>query len=141
MGVNFNPLEVIKNFSENKFREKESVYEYISKTAIEVSNLASIWEEVVRELNMKNAIGDELANKILEEIGYRYIFCNSIPYSRLMHFYRFTSRAIGGKVNSDWLNTVIYSLAEIIEDRNITKQKFEEIIRNKFENRVEKQNQ
>ena len=134
MKININPIEIIKLYTTNKYNEQEDIKAYIEKTALEASSIADIWEKVVTELNMRNQISSGLVDEIRREIETKYLRCNHRQYTRLMHFYSLTSRAIGDKVNEYWLNTIIYSLGDILSHRNLTKSKFEEIVNTRLSN-------
>ena len=139
MNLKLNPIEIIKLYSENKYRKKEDIYDYVKNTAEEASIIADIWEKVVSELNSSNQVSNGLAEEIKKKIGDKYIFCNNRPYTRLTHYYELTSRAIGDKVNDYWLDTIIYSLGDVLHDRKLTKNKFEELINNRLDNKSDNQ--
>ncbi|HKJ81601.1 MAG TPA: hypothetical protein VJ954_06215 [Ignavibacteriaceae bacterium] len=139
MKVSVNPLDFIKLYASHKYHEKENIYQYVKKTAIEASEMADIWDNVVKELHLNNQISDGLLNQIRKDIGIKYMECNGRPYTRLTHFYELTSSALGSKISNHWLDKIINSLGSVLYERKLTKNKFEEIVKNNFNTKSENQ--
>jgi len=120
MGFSLNPINAIKVFIENKRYGKESAAEYLESVAEEASNLAEIWQEIVKEISQSGTfdVPDHIINNLLMS---GIPMCNSCQYRRLEEHYKQVSSVLGRNYN-DELNSIIFHIGSVIKKRNLTKE-------------------
>ena len=123
-----NPIEIVKVFKEDKRKSKEDVYNYLKSIAREASEISNIWEEIVQTLIDGNSISELKRKELLKRLNNNIELCNGCNFSRLQSFYTLTSRAVGNKLNSIWLDDIIHSISNIVFNRNLTKKGCQNII-------------
>ncbi|KOF50400.1 hypothetical protein ACX07_06915 [Vibrio parahaemolyticus] len=125
MGITINPLEIINILDSRRRRKNENAQQFIERIAIEADDLANIWEEIVKSL----IAGNEIDRQSLRKLGAsRWIPENSIPYTRIEHFYQSISKSLGNNNSQHLIDVVTNHVARILVGRREVNSSLNELL-------------
>lgn len=106
----------------NKKKNSEIVYEYVSEISNDAEELAAVWTTILSELIEKNAI-DMRRNEIVKRFFFRpdgWEYMNSIQYARVEVFYK-RLHFVLGDYDRKKADLLLYKLASLMEIRNLSR--------------------
>lgn len=148
MGFSISPTRVIEILLERKLEKKKETIEYLDSIASDARILADIWHDLYDRLisndlnsNYRALIEKKFNNILYVDVPYTMtvaesrkadygIAANVRVYCRLCEFYKLLSTALGGHLDTRWIDEILNCIGGIICQRNITKESYKEIISN-----------
>jgi hypothetical protein len=130
MGISISPDSWLLNLFKNSKERDLKIADYLDQIVEEATNLAKIWENVVRSVQttgVANAESNTIWIRLVERPEWT-IYSKNIPRSRLEIFYDRVSSVLS-KNNRGEMDYFICKIGTILQKRKLTKDSVEEDLR------------
>jgi len=129
MALSLNPIDVLKLFSDRRYRDKEQIASWLELTAADARITAYIWAHNRDAIRQAKADAEKTLGPSGAEAIERQIFAvtNVASFTRLEASFESLSSTMNGRIDSEFQEEFTNQTAEVMVRRNHVKQLYDNL--------------